>query len=375
MSEPRMRARRLAACGAVMLSGAAAPAMAQAPDPLQQLRFECDAARMAAAPPPTLDAASRPRWPSQRFARLRPLLAEQRWLDALDSVRTSLDLELAALDPASARQLEGLRQRLAITHDSTRAYLALLGAATSRDVLRAAQSGASREIGPARYLATGQPDSVIFFDGTDTRVALGERTSAAVRRAACWHAGTARLLLDSLTRPARSAAALALASKRAAWTSYFDEGYSQLPWELWLNSRAARSAARLDPPRRQWIVAHPSAGLVVAGPSLDRIGTNGAVAIELLGHLWYRDPVRFSRYLGVSGTVVFADDVGTSVGPFVHFGQAAKIGWVVPVRPSRAPGIARSGGVLLSVDLYRYLTDRKGEAAQVLRQLESALGR
>jgi hypothetical protein len=284
----------------------------------------------------------------------------------MDSIRSSFERAAASFGsaPGDASVLDRFRHQL----DSAHARLARLATSGSR----AQYTEERRRLGPMVFNAEVRDGRAVLFRGTSDQIELTDSSAEGARRAVCYHAAVMRSVLDRYTEPGRAAAAAVIETKRVRWDQYFERGYSQLPWELFLNSRLARKAADLDPPTRQLILLHPSVGLEIPTRSIRDLTRQDAVALELLGWIKYRNEYR--DYLGVSGVVTFTEGLGTGVGPFVHLGRVAKIGYVFRARRTDASGARKQDGVLISVDLYRYLADRKAQVEQALDYVRSEVG-
>ena len=328
--------------------------------------LDCDYQRLIPPAPGSLDPAWRPYYPSVQIAALRPVVDSGGWSAAMDSIRTSFERAAVSFGSATAdaATLERFRHQL----DSAHARLARLASSTSRDQLTEER----RRLGPMVFNAEVRDGRAVLFRGTGDEIELTDSSAQGTRRAVCYHAAVMRSVLDRYTQPGRAAAAAVIEAKRVRWEHYFERGYSQLPWELFLNSRLARKAADLDPPTRQLILLHPSVGLEVPTRSIRDLTRQDAVALELLGWIRYRNDYR--DYLGLSGVVTFTEGLGTGVGPFLHFGRVAKVGYVFRARRTDASGARKQDGVLISVDLYKYLADRKAQVETALAGVRSTIG-
>lgn len=109
----------------------------------------------------------------------------------------------------------------------------------------------------------------------------------------------------------------------------------------------------------------------MSGANYRDLAHHDAIALEPVGYIWYRNEYR--DYFGLSSAVVFTNGVGTGVGPFLHFGRVAKVGYVFPTRRGDVDPARRSGGVLFSVDLYKYLSDRGAQVEGVMKSLQAKL--
>lgn len=359
------------ALGALLLT--VAPGTATAQITRSATSLDCDIQFLFSAPQDTLSEAWRPLHPSARTAAWSPMMAEGRWLELVDSVRTSLAVDLARHFPESlARDPRGARLRARL--DALRDDMASLVGVPTVEALKA-KADTLRRVGPAIFRPSMSGGDAVFFRGTADSLRITNVDPVAVRRTLCYHSALASFIADRFTVDARAYATTVLATKEARWHDYFDRGYSQLPWELYLNSRAARNAGVLDPPTRQLILLHPSPSVQVAGSSWRRLESHEAIAVEPLGFIWYHNDYR--DYFGISSVVVFANSTGTSVGPFLHFGRVAKVGYTFPIKQRGEASDSRPGGILVSVDLYKYLSDRSAQARQVvdgLRKQVTAAG-
>jgi hypothetical protein len=327
--------------------------------------LDCDDNVLALPAPSSLEAAWRPYYPSVQLVGLMPLVDAGAWPVVMDSVRTSFERAAYSFGSPAADTIAFRHFRIQL--DSARSRLVrLLGSASSSEF-----SDLQRRVGPAVFRVEMSDGRAELFRGTPDDIVLTDSTAQGTRRAICYHAAVARAVLDRYTQPGRAAAAALIEAKRLSWTRYFERGYSQTPWELYLNSRFSRAAADLDPPTRQLILLHPSVGLEIPSRSLRDLTRQDAVALEVLGWIKYRDDYR--KYLGLSGVVTFTEGLGTGVGPFLHFGQVAKIGYVFRVRRTDASGARARDGVLISVDLYKYLTDRQALVQQALANVRSKI--
>jgi hypothetical protein len=347
-------------CGAVLGFLAASGAHSQ---PVTIL--DCEFNRLIGNTPPGLE----PRWaaiyPGARFGALRRLMQSGRWVEVVDSVRASYDVFAASESPTPDG---GPLGRVRLQLDSARARVDLL-------VHFTADVGDARQVGPAIFQAPPRQGTFTFFPGTPSEVVIDTATPSGVRRTICYHAALARAVLDSFTISKRAAASDLLSGKRKAWENYFANGYSQLPWELAVNSRKARKADELDPPLTQLILLHPVAAVEVAGPNYKDLASHDAIDLEVLGKLWYADNARFDKYFGVSGAVVFTNDLGTGVAPIVHFGSTVKLGYVWPVRRVLGQAGPPPQGIIMNVDLYKFLVNHRGQAEKTLNAISAALQR
>ena len=162
------------------------------------------------------------------------------------------------------------------------------------------------------------------------------------------------LVRQVLTRFKRGPELLAQASIAATvdrWDNFIRSGYAQYPWELWLNGHGKVDLTNLEPPRRQWVFLHPSAGVEVVGGGSHSRRADVAM-IEPLGHVWYSENRSF--YTGASLALTLPSDRPPGAGILLHIGRYGKVGYVF----RRKDGTGRNqNGVLFSLDLYGWLGD------------------
>ena len=312
-------------------------------------------------------------YPTAQFAALQPQATAGEWIAALDAVERALNGAAAQGGAATRPEVTRLRERI----EQTRRRVQVLLAAGDSAAYQARLVEVVRFVGPGVFAtelrtnpATGER-TVTLFRGDPDAISIADSTPDAVRRTVCWSAAATRWLMDRYTGPMREHAVAFIAAKRDLWTRYYERGYSQLPWELLLNSRLLADDQRLDPPTVQWVLLHPSVGAEVAVGKWRDLRRQETITLELLGWLKYRDGYR--RYRGISGVVTFTEGQGLGVGPFVHFSRAAKAGYVFRTRRP-ADGTRREHGVLLSVDLYRYLDDNRTQVEQALKLVRRKVG-
>lgn len=167
---------------------------------------------------------------------------------------------------------------------------------------------------------------IVPFDGLDPD------PDRAVHFADPVQAAEFRVVVDEVNRlfqPLRLAA-LNRAVQRldeidAGWNNYLAKGYSQYPWESLGNSkRGLNPFSWSSPPRRQFILLHPEAAVVVDARSTQGAALEGSLLLHGLGYLRYFGPKR-SWFLGcsVTGAVTGNRDVGLGAGGTLHFGHSA----------------------------------------------------
>jgi hypothetical protein len=277
---------------------------------------------------------------------------EGRLVRALDGVRD-------AFDRTPARQTPEAAERFIPQLDALRALL------TEHALVTAPGAPVPNSFNPD---VAPEGDRVTLFPGFREReIVLTEATPADVRRGFCWAAISVSFIIDADARKYRDALLKRLDSAVEMWDNYTDEGYSQYPWELFVNGLGGRGGGGIDPPRRQWILLHPTIGVSLSGSKASSLRRLDVIPLEILGYLWYNE--RRTAYRGISLVSSFATDADPSVGPFLHVGRGVSVGatW-------RGWGDDTGfGGVLFSADLYRALAGVPGDVQERVRELREAL--
>ena len=197
------------------------------------------------------------------------------------------------------------------------------------------------------------------FPGTPLEIMVTPAMSQSAQRALCWPTIAADIVLTELGAPWRARTVEKLTALAKRWDTFIADGYSQFPWELALNS-ALRSATDYEPPRRQFILLHPSLSAEVHGAALDQLSPTSVLSLEALGALVYN--AEHSRYAGASLVTTTASGVNASAGIYFHmwFPQMTA-GYVW--RKDRAGKTA--GAAVLSVDLYKFVTKSASDVKSV----------
>jgi hypothetical protein len=198
---------------------------------------------------------------SKRLALVR---AEGKWGAIADSLRlffATPPADFSKLQPnardAIQLQLDSLRDELAEAERNPTALR--LGKISDRFRLR---------------FGMGPPVSYTLFSGRGATVGVSDSTDQTTRRSVCWlafaaHDVTSQARLRSLTD-----VAAALHRLDTRWSNFMNRGYSMLPHELLINGwtdaliKGLSRGNDLEPPRVQFIVAHPSAGTQVVSATL-----------------------------------------------------------------------------------------------------------
>lgn len=286
----------------------------------------------------------RPRHPDIAYRGMAEHIARDEWAFLLDSIA-----HVVAVDPVlGAVEKQSLREQLRLASDELVATLSR----NRRSTLQGIQTTRFNIRPPT---ATDPEDRYVLFPETQSPIALAS-LSPGSRTVVCWTAIAVRRILTAFGELARGNAAASLRESVRRWDNYGSKGYSQLPWELALNSWRYSSRS-YDPPQKQWIFLHPALGLELLGGNvtelsdLTRLQTTEVITLEVLGLLGYDKPR--SYYGGGSLLVTLADERSVGAGVMLHLSPTIKAGYVYRARDA-AGSLGQS--VILSADLYQLLS-------------------
>jgi hypothetical protein len=288
--------------------------------------------------------------------RLAPALGRRDYASAMD---LALVNARQALERATGPAADLYRQRLDTLERQVERLLTL---PNSRQAAYMADS-----IQPALFQLNELPARSAFpiFAGTPFQIMVADPMPPDEWRALCWPTIVIDQVLTAFGEERRASTVKVLTELAARWDNYVDNSYSQLPWELALNSYVLKQR-NYEPPGHQWIFIHPSIGVEVAGTRLDELQRIDVAVLEGLGWIKYNGD--HSRYYGLSGVATFATNRNVAGGVYAHLWfPEAKIGYLRRSDPDRG----RRQSFLVSVDLYDILSDVP-KKIQLAR--ESALG-
>jgi hypothetical protein len=152
-----------------------------------------------------------------------------------------------------------------------------------------------------------------------------------------------------------------------AWSNYLTKGYSQYPWESYLNSyRGINPYTWTKPPGHQWVFLHPEPSTIVDVRSTKGASLEAGLLLHGVGWIKYMGDER-AWFIGASatGAITTSSELGLGGGGTLHFGHSAI--------HSRVPHISlsvlfhdtksgRSGPFIgLSVDLWRLFNETSNE--------------
>lgn len=202
-----------------------------------------------------------------------------------------------------------------------------------------------------RPTGLGFDETYTLFPEMSDAIGVEASTPRDVRRILCWSALGMQRLLTTYAEAARTNALAALDAMVAQWDAFNTYSYSMYPWELAVNSFGARRT-RLTPPRQQWVFFHPSAGVGVAGWPPQDFRRLDVLALEVAGLLVYRSDRR--DYRGASLLLTLPASGGPGGGALIHLNRTLRAGYAFRFA---SDDFARSGGLVVSLDLYKSLTD------------------
>jgi len=278
------------------------------------------------------------RRPDSVFNRLAPLMRRNAWGAVLDtlfaqfggvsdmvpdsSMRTAVWFELGALRPLFAR---------------------LDSAPATRSIGNAPS---------ARWQLDGDPDRPAYRlvpASSGHRITIDSTVPSDARRVVCWTAIAVRRVLVFANAPGRAAVVKKLQQIDAAWSNYADNGPSQLPWELFLNSKVTLRRGSFEPPTWQLVALHASPALEVVGRYPD-FSRSDALLLEIVGVALFRDDR--TNFVALSGFATATPNLPVGWGPMLQFGKAVKVGYAF--RGAGAVG-PRHNGLIVSADVFGFL--------------------
>ena len=200
-------------------------------------------------------------------------------------------------------------------------------------------------------------------------------------------AGYVRLvagLLGGLAGECIKKAAEDLRRYNRQWNNLVVSGYTQFPWEYFVNGWASKyvtddpGEGRWGPSPNQWILLHPGAGVGFDGAGPEGPGgerrTVAVISIEAIGYLRYWTSTDFKFYWGVAAAATFnnLDMTDPSVGLVVHVSRWFHVGYSFGVVPDENAG---RGTAFFLIDFANLVSENKriGDAMPAL--LERFSGR
>ncbi len=205
---------------------------------------------------------------------------------------------------------------------------------------------------------SGRPFEVAFED----LAALPQEQGEDFR----YRVDTVGRLLWELKKPALRENVAAIRDARERWDVFVEEAMSQYPWEAVFNTYLAPEGTIEFPPSRQWIFLHPEVGVEVSTDGLKDLRADLSLAVEVLGHTWYRwkkrgDPGAGLRWWGVAAAATLRDAVRRGGGWGGRYGRLWTLGVVWHDDDEDDRWFDQAPYVLFGVDLFRLVEDRAPE--------------
>ncbi|HSP17109.1 MAG TPA: hypothetical protein VLV78_20370 [Thermoanaerobaculia bacterium] len=294
------------------------------------------------------------------------------YITALEEVRAGLHSNSVWNDPITRG-----------VHDALDFHLtAAVGELTTTSA--ALGSDASTAEGASQYLLNGftperfAADAVTlsYFDAAGTHVVSDEQLQAIPLAAVedfKVRTDTAYRLLRDMEKPAFATTASAIARINKEWDLFINHGPAQFPWESFINGHLITT--RFDPPpSHQWIIAHPMVAVEITKRSLSDLRADQSIAVEALGHAWYRfaQPPKEAglRWFGIAAAVGIHADRKPSWGVIGHYNRAVTAGLLWQ---SKTAGVrVDDPTIVLGVDLYQLVQKKVPEYRDRLRKISGA---
>lgn len=316
---------------------------------------ECLATNVVGTSPSQFNPEWRINHPDSTYAHMVPRMARDEWLFLADSIARDFDGDPEAL-PGSARDI--VRGQL----DSVRREFDKVSRGGEFARMRALGTGVKTD----RFTESNLGGAVLLFGRVGTPLRIDSVWTAPQRRAVCGRTIPVRRFLSAYGALAREEALRALQLSATRWDNLAEQGYFMYPWELAINS--ARFDPRSDdPPKVQYVVAHPAVGLeFISGrvKSLDNFQPLQTLTVEL-GILRYSDSRAY--YSGITGFLAVPADEVAGAGLMVHLHPKLKVGYVWR---SRSPATGSRNGFLVSTDLAQMIAS----APDRIQRIRAALG-
>ncbi len=166
---------------------------------------------------------------------------------------------------------------------------------------------------------------IIYFSGTDNEIELipevvDEEQAIDLR----YRAETINKLLNEFKKPVREMNLKAIAKAESRWKNYINNGFSQYPWESFINGYITSFDIQ-NPPGHQWVIFHHELGVELSTKKIKQMKAKEVLTIEMLGWIDYYGDY-WENFWGFSGIVTLRDDVGIGIGGIIHFGPTFNLG-------------------------------------------------
>ena len=162
-----------------------------------------------------------------------------------------------------------------------------------------------------------------------------------------------RRVTDDYVKPVQDRAFDAIKKADRQWRNYLENGYSQYPWESFVNGKLWNFSA-FEPPTDQLIFLHPALGIEASTVSLDQLTANESLNVEILGYLHYYGDDH-EHFLGASIAASLQDQIAPGLGLVVHWTKSFSVGVSWHDIDDNGNPFNDTPYLFLSFDLYRYL--------------------
>jgi len=178
---------------------------------------------------------------------------------------------------------------------------------------------------PTGRFQANTTNGIIYFYGSPNEIKLdtneiNEEQAKDLR----YRAETVNRLLNIFKDEGRQMTLNAILKAETKWKNYLENGFSQYPWESFVNSYITSFDIE-NPPGHQWVIFHPELGVEVSTEGIKQLKAKEVLAIELLGWVkYYGEDLR--NFWGISGITTIRDDIGIGIGGILHFGTYFNLG-------------------------------------------------
>ena len=318
--------------------------------------------------PPGLTGKTRAVHPDRLRERFARSIAAHDWATAFAGYSAVIDTTLARLD-GGAGDFTAMRRQFQSAADTVAVGLAR---ALQRPQSELAGALAELEINQFRPVTNVNGDLVIL---QSNRIPLGvtldsTRLSGEQLEAVCWSGWSLHRLLSNVNFETIPGALARVEAQERRWERYRTNGPMQLPHEMLLNRslrlvNPPRGSSRFNPPRFDFVVVHPFAGVELVRTD-DGVAPGHSFAAELGGGtLWIRD---WKQHIGASWVIAYDQSGRIGRGPLVRLGGYATAG---VLNRKDAGGKSRTS-LLINIDALRLLKPDVGP--QAVRQAQSIAG-
>ena len=164
-----------------------------------------------------------------------------------------------------------------------------------------------------------------YFPGTDNEIEfIQEVVDTLQAKDLRYRAETINKLLNKFKEPVRKRNIEAIAKAESRWKNYINNGFSQYPWESFINGYITSFDIQ-NPPGHQWIIFHHELGVELSTKKLKQMKVKEVLTIEMLGLIDYYGDY-WENFWGFSGIVTLRDDIGIGIGGIIHFGPTFNLG-------------------------------------------------